>query len=84
MAWVELECVAPTCKLGPAEGRWRTPKMPSKDAVNMLGVHARVKHSVTNKWVGEQFNQGQNIVDRESSEASIINEKKWLLSYVFS
>jgi hypothetical protein len=42
----------------------------------MLEVHAW-RHSVTNKWVGEQFSQGQNIVDRESSEASeasIINE----------
>ena len=48
--------------------------MPSKDAVNMVGVHVRVKHSITNKWVREQFNQGQNIVDRVSSEASIIDE----------
>jgi hypothetical protein len=74
MAGVELECSIPTCTLGPGVTKWRTSRVTSTGAVNMLRVHVRMKHSLTNKWVGEQFEKGQNIVDRESSEASIMTD----------
>ena len=44
MAWVELECSAQTCTLGPRGTRWKPPDLPPGTVVQFRSNHIHYNH----------------------------------------